>query len=132
MDIAAIHGHVIGVTIMGSWVVVMVLALVLRLAAADAEVPWFWRIVSIAQILLGVQLLFGLVLLVIRGGLPGDDGLSMAFHPLYGFVFPLIVLFYAHRFSRDGRMHRFSAFATAGLVIFALTLRGYTAIVFGS
>lgn len=131
MDIVSIHGQVIAFAIMGSWAAVMVVSLILRIVAADAEVGWFWRVVSFAQILLVVQLIIG-VYLWIRGGPPGTDTLTHVFHPLYGFVFPAIVLFYAHRFARDGRMHRFSAFATAGLVILALTLRGYTAIVFPS
>lgn len=130
MDFAAIHGHVIGVTIIASWGVVMLLALGLRIFAADAEAAWFWRVVSAAQILLGIQLLLGVGLWIVRGRLPGPDTLTMTFHPLYGFVFPFAVLFVAHRFARDGRAHPFTAFATAGLTIMALTLRGYTAVVY--
>lgn len=126
------HGELIAFAIMGSWAAIMLVSLGLRVFAADAEVGWFWRVVSAAQILLVVQLLIGLYLWIDSGQLPGEDTLAHVFHPLYGFVFPAIVLFYAHKLSRDGRMHRFSAFATAGLVIFALTLRGYTAIVFTS
>lgn len=128
MDITSIHGQLIAFTIMGSWAVIMLVSLALRVFAAEAEVGWFWRVVSAAQILLVVQLLIGMYLWITRGGLPGEDTLAHVFHPLYGFVFPALVLLYAHKVARDGRMHRFSAFATAGLVIFALTLRGYSAV----
>lgn len=133
MDIAAIHGYVIGVGIIGSWFVIMLLSLVLRLVKGGdpdaADVPWFWRVVSVAQVLLVVQLLIG-AYLFIRGGRPGPDTFTHVFHPLYGFVFPAVVLFYAHRFAREGRANPFTAFATAGLVIFGLTLRGFQAVVF--
>jgi hypothetical protein len=133
VDIASIHGYVIGTTIIGSWLVIMLLALVLRVVkrgAPDgaADVGWFWRVVSVAQVLLVVQLLVG-AYLFIRGGRPGPDGFTHAFHPLYGFVFPAVVLFYAHKLSREGRVNPFTAFATAGLVIFGLTLRGFQAVV---
>jgi hypothetical protein len=133
VDIAAIHGYVIGYGIMGSWLLIMLLSLVLRLVkrgdADVADVGWYWRTVSFAQILLVVQLLIG-TYLFIRGGRPGPDTFTHVFHPLYGFVFPAVVLFYAHKVAREGRANPFSAFAVAGLVIFALTLRGFQAIVF--
>lgn len=133
MDIAQIHGYVLGAGIIGGWLLISVVAGVLRLAkggdpSGAAEVPWFWRLVSIAQVLLGVQLLVG-AYLFIAGGRPGPDTFTHVFHPLYGFVFPAIVLFIAHKQSREGRRHPFTAFAVAGFVIFALTLRGFQAIV---
>jgi hypothetical protein len=129
--IVSAHGYVIGIAIMGSWALIMLLALGLRAFAADAEAGWFWKIVSAAQVLLGAQLVFGLVLWAIRGRLPGDELIDQVFHPLYNFVFPVVVLVVAHRASGDGRAHPFTAFATAGLVIFGLTARGFTAQVFG-
>lgn len=127
MSIAQIHGYVVGGTIVGSWLLVMILALVLRIAAGDRDVPWFWRIVSGAQILLAVQLLFGLVLLAI-GRRPAADLFTTSFHLLYGFVFPLVVLTVGHKYARDGRYHPLTAFAVVGLVNFGLTARGLTAI----
>jgi hypothetical protein len=83
----------------------------------------FWRAVSIAQILLAIQLAIGLVLMVL-GGRPGDGSWFIyIFHPLYGIVFPLVTLFFAHKWSREGRFHPHAAFAVAGLVIFGLSSR---------
>lgn len=133
IDVAQIHGYVIGTTIIGSWLVIMLLALVLRVVRrrdpeGAADVVWFWRLVSVAQVLLVVQLLVG-AYLWIRGGRPGPDAFTHGFHPLYGFVFPAVVLVYAHKLAREGRVNPFTAFATAGLVIFGLTLRGFQAVV---
>ena len=128
VSISQIHGYVVGGSIVGSWLIVMVLALVLRLVKGDDDVPWFWRIVSVAQILLAVQLLFGVVLLLMgRVPMPGDT-FTTVFHFLYGFVFPLVVLFYGHKFAREGRFHPLLVFAVVGLVNFGLTARGLSAI----
>ena len=127
MGLAQIHGYIVGGTIIGSWLLVMVVALILRVARPNGEVPWFWRLVSVAQIILGVQLLYGIVLFVRSwlgaGGFPGPDVFTHVFHPLYGFLFPGVVLFYGHKFSREERLHPLSAFAMVGLVNFGLSFR---------
>jgi hypothetical protein len=143
VSVAQVHGYVLGFGIIGSWLVVMLLSLVLRAlaarstdrdagsdAGADAEVPWFWRVVSAAQILLGVQLLVG-AYLFLAGGRPGPDTFIHVFHPLYGFVFPGIVLVYGHKLAREGRVHPFTAFAVVGLVNFGLTARAFMVAVVG-
>lgn len=128
VSISQIHGYVIGGGIVGSWLIVMLLALVLRAVSGDKDVPWFWRVVSIAQLLLGVQLLFGVVLLLMgRVPAPGD-AFTTGFHFLYGAVFPVVVLFFGHKYARDGRFHPLTAFAVVGLVNFGLTARGLSAI----
>lgn len=129
LDMAQIHGYLFGFAVIGSWLVVMVTALVLRVARRHGDVPWFWRLVSAAQILLGVQLLYG-AWLFLRGGRPGPDTFTHVFHPLYAFVFPLIVLFYGHKLAREGRLHPLSAFALVGLVNFGLTARAFMVAVF--
>lgn len=129
VDLAQIHGYLFGIIIVASWLIIMVIALVLRVARHDGDVGWFWRLVSIAQILLGIQLVYGTVLFLI-GGRPGPDTFTHVFHPLYAFVFPAIVLFYGHKVSRDGRMHPLSAFAVVGLVNFGLTARAFMAPIF--
>lgn len=121
---AALHGYMIGIALIGSWFVVMVVALVLRVAKRDGETPFFWRIVSIAQVLIALQLLIGLGLFA-AGGRPAADTFDTVFHMLYGAVFPGIVLFYGHKVAREGRMHPLSAFATVGLVNFGLTARSF-------
>ena len=135
MSIVEIHGYVLGFGIIGSWLVVMLLSLVLRVVRGrspdgGAEIGWFWRVVSFAQILLGVQLLVGAYLFIV-GGRPGPDTFIHVFHPLYGFVFPGVVLFYGHKLAREGRVHPLTAFAVVGLVNFGLTARAFMVAVVG-
>lgn len=124
MDLTALHGDIIGIASIGIWAVVALWALVLRLARRE-ETPTFWRAVSVAQVLLVVQLVIGLVLLAM-GRRPGGGGaFNVSFHLLYGAGFPLIVLIVGHKWSRDGRYNPHTIFSVVGLVIFALALRGY-------
>ena len=129
MSFTAIHGYLLGFIVIGSWAIIMLWALGLSLTSRE-DTPTFWRAVSVAQILLVLQLLLGLGLLVVgrRPGPPGDPtaALSLLFHLGYGVVFPLIVLFYGHKVAREGRFggpHR--VFAVVGLVIFGLTMRAW-------
>jgi hypothetical protein len=124
VSIAAVHGYVLGFGIIGSWFGIMVLSIILRAVKRDGEVAWFWKVVSFAQILLGIQLLIGAYLFIV-GGRPGPDTFTHVFHPLYGFVFPGVVLFYGHKLAREGRIHPLSAFAVVGLVNFGLTARAW-------
>jgi hypothetical protein len=121
MDLTTPHFW-IGFALISVWAVISGWSFALRLLRYD-ETPTFWRVVSVAQVLLVVQLAVGLVLLVL-GGRPGDGSLFVyIFHPLYGIVFPLLTLFFAHKWAREGRYHPHAAFAVAGLVIFGLTSR---------
>lgn len=123
MIITLIHQWV-GYVIVGSWAVVGGWALALRFLPYE-DTPTFWRAVSVAQILLFAQFLVGVALLVM-GRLPaGSDWFTNVFHVLYGAVFPVIVLFFAHKWSREGRRHPHTAFAVTGLVIFGLTARAW-------
>lgn len=130
VDLAQIHGYLFGVTVIASWLVIMIVALILRIAKRDGDVAWFWRLVSIAQVLLAIQLLYGTALFLL-GGRPGPDTFTHVFHPLYAFVFPAIVLFYGHKLAREGRIHPLSAFAVVGLVNFGLTARAFIVAIFG-
>lgn len=123
MDLAEPHTW-IGLALVSVWAVVSGWSFALRLLGYD-ETPTFWRVVSVAQVLLVIQLAIGLILLVL-GGRPGDQSLFIyIFHPLYGIVFPLLTLFFAHKWSREGRYHPHAAFAVAGLVVFGLTARAF-------
>lgn len=125
MDLTALHGYVIGFAIMGSWLLIMIWALVLRLLRADST-PVFWRAVSVAQILLVVQLVVGIALFLM-GRVPGPSGGvgTVLFHLAYGVVFPLVVLFVGHGVARGGRYRPHTVFAVVGLVNFALALRAW-------
>lgn len=130
--IAAAHGYVIGFTLIGAWAIITFWSLALRFTRYD-ETPTFWRAVSVAQSLLGLQLLVGLVLVVwwlfFGGPAPGANSgagwFNATFHILYGVVFPLVVLVVGHRMARDGRYDPHSVFAVVGLVIFGLTARAW-------
>lgn len=123
------HGYWLGVPVWASWVIIMVWALVLRLLNAG-ETPTFWRAVSVAQILLALQAVVGVVLLGLWAlglGPPPVPGSAFhsVFHVLYGLVFPLVVLVVGHRFAVQGRMEPHTAFAVVGLVNFGLLFRAW-------
>ena len=126
MTITGMHGYVLGFLLIGSWAVICVWALILRFAASE-ETPVFWRAVSVAQILLALQLIVGLVLLVM-GRRPGGEaasGRALAFHIAYGVVFPIITLVVGHKMARDGKYRPHAVFAVVGLVLFGLTARAW-------
>ena len=125
MSVSGVHGYVLGFVLIGSWAVICVWALALRFTKYE-ETPMFWRFVSLAQILLVVEVVVGVVLLLMgrRPG-PADDGATLAFHLAYGVLFPLITLVVGHRVARDGRYSAHSVFAVVGLVIFGLTARAW-------
>lgn len=129
MSVSAIHGYLLGFLVIGSWATICFWALALRLTRYG-ETPTFWRAVSVAQVLLSLQLLLGLVLGVLfamgRVGLPGDgSAFQVTFHVLYGVLFPMIVLVVGHRAARDGRYDAHSVFSVVGLVNFGLTARAW-------
>jgi hypothetical protein len=124
MDIATIHGYIIGFVIIASWAIVCGWSLALRFTRYT-DTPTFWRAVSVAQILLALQLLIGLVQFGV-GRLPGDgSAFDVSFHVLYGVVFPLIALAVGHGFARSGRFSPYAVFAVVGLVNFGLTARAW-------
>lgn len=136
MDLTWIHGWLAGLALIASWAIVAVWALVLRLAKAG-ETPLFWRAVSVAQLLLAAQLVLGLVLLGAwafgAAGLPGAaTAWDTTWHLLYGLVFPVVVLFFTHKWAREGRYNPHAAFSLAGLVVFGLTARAFMVGLLGS
>jgi hypothetical protein len=83
---------------------------------------WFWRLLAALQVLLGIQLVAGIVLLATGHRLPS------LLHLGYGVVFPLIALLVAHVLARsledDFDAHKI--FSVAAFVVFGLTLRALT------
>lgn len=132
MSITALHGYLLGFAVIGSWAVIMFWSLALSFLKYE-ETPTFWRVVSVAQILLVVQLVVGLILVVLwlagsgqpPGANSGGGWFNGTFHLLYGIVFPVIVLFVGHRMARQGRYNPHVVFALVGLVIFGLTGRAW-------
>jgi hypothetical protein len=132
VTLESLHGNVIGLALIGGWLTICFWSLALRFTSHE-ETPTFWRAVSAAQILLGLQLLLGLVLLVLGGrpGPRGDIG-TLLFHLAYGILFPLAVLVVAHGVARVGRYNPHSVFAFVGLVIFGLAARAWQVGIFGA
>lgn len=78
----------------------------------------FWRGVAAAQIGLGLQVVVGIFLYLVGGRRPP------ILHYAYG-LFPILVMFAAHRISRRLTGLEWAVFSFAGLVNFGLLLRAY-------
>jgi|SRR5215211_1768497 len=77
----------------------------------------YWGLLTVLQVMLGLQLLAGLVLFA-TGGRPA------LLHYLYGAVFPALVLVVCHVFSRGLEKPPYHLFFTIGaFFIFGLTAR---------
>jgi hypothetical protein len=130
--IVSAHGYLIGLPVVGVWAVIMFWSLALWPLRFD-DTPTFWRAVSVAQVLLVLQLVVGLVLLawwLLGGGQPpgansGGGWFNGTFHLLYGVVFPFVVLLVGHRVARGGNHSPHAVFAVVGLVNFGLTARAF-------
>jgi hypothetical protein len=78
---------------------------------------YFWGMLGVGQVLLGVQILFGVILLAM--------GRSKAWlHYSYG-LFAVLVLYAAHRISKKFGGVEWAVFAVASAIIFGLLLRAY-------
>jgi hypothetical protein len=130
--IVSAHGYLLGLAVVSSWAFVLFWGLALwRLPYP--ETPTYWRVVSVAQVLLGLQLLVGLVLLgwwLLGDGQPpgansGGGWFNATFHLLYGVVFPFVVLLFGHQAARSGERNPHAVFAVVGLVNFGLTARAF-------
>jgi hypothetical protein len=130
--IVAAHGYILGYLVVGVWAVLLFWSAALAFTRYD-ETPTFWRFVSLAQVLLVVQLIVGLVLVVwwlVGDGQPpgansGGGWFNGTFHLLYGVVFPFVVLLAGHSVARSGRYSPYVVFAVVGLVNFGLTARAF-------
>lgn len=125
MDLTAIHGYLLGYAVLASWPIIGVWSLALRFMDHE-ETPTFWRAVSVAQVLLVIQLVAGVVLLLL-GRMPGPEGgmRTLLFHLSYGVLSPLVVLVVAHAWAHRGRFNAHSIFAVVGLVNFGLAFRAW-------
>jgi hypothetical protein len=82
----------------------------------------FWRLIAALQVLLGVQLIAGIVLLATGHRLPS------LLHLGYGVVFPVIALVVGHVLARslEDDFDAYKIFTVAAFVVFGLTLRALT------
>lgn len=123
--ISGVHAYV-GFALVSVWAVLSGWALALSFMRYE-QTPTYWRALSVAQIFLGIQLIFGLGLYIGRGFAQiGVEGwFSTLFHPLYGFVFPILVLFVAHAVARKGERNAHRVFSLAAFIVFGLTARAF-------
>jgi hypothetical protein len=105
-----------GFVIVAGWGLLFLFGVGLFVARRDAN-RLYWGLLTVLQVLLGVQLLVGLVLLASGGRQP-------LLHYLYGAVFPALVLGVCHLFTRGLEKPPYHLFFTVGaLVVCGLTAR---------
>jgi len=111
----------IGFAVVGGWALLFLSGVVLWLLRRRDAPRWFWGLLAVLQVLLGVQLVAGIVVLVT--GRRAD-----ILHYGYGVVFPVIVLVIAHSIARglDDQSDAWKIFAIASFFVFGLTLRALT------
>ena len=81
----------------------------------------YWRVLAILQVVLAVQVLVGAVLFF-AGRRPPAISFTGA-HYVYGSLFPLVVLVFAHRFARRQTNIAVAVFGVAAFLCFGLTMR---------
>jgi hypothetical protein len=105
-----------GFAIVAGWGVLFLFGIGLFVTKRDAN-RLYWGLLTVLQVLLGVQLLVGLILLA--GG-----GRQPLLHYLYGAVFPALVIVVCHVFTRGLEKPPYHLFFTIGsFFVFGLTAR---------
>jgi uncharacterized membrane protein len=115
-----VHKYV-GYVIVGGWGLLFLWGSVAWLLRRDPT-AWFWRLLALLQVLLGIQLIAGIVLLSTGHHLPS------LLHLGYGVIFPVIALVIAHTLGRslEDEFDAFKIFTITAFVVFGLTLRALT------
>ena len=105
-----------GFVIVAGWGVLFLFGIGLFITKRDAG-RLYWGLLTVLQVLLGVQLLVGLVLLFSGGRQP-------LLHYFYGAVFPALVIGVCHVFTRGLEKPPYHLFFTIGsFFVFGLTAR---------
>jgi hypothetical protein len=108
--------EITGFVIVAGWALLFLFGIGLFIAKRDAN-RLYWGLLTVLQVLLGLQLLAGLVLLVTGGRQP-------LLHYLYGSVFPALVLGVCHLLTRGLEKPPYHLFFTIGaFFVFGLTAR---------
>ena len=82
---------------------------------------WYWNLLAAVQVVLGAQVVVGAILFAL-GGRPQSNGPNWL-HYVYGGLFPIGVLYVAHKYARKHRGVEVIIFGFACLVAFGLTFR---------
>jgi hypothetical protein len=105
-----------GFAVVAGWGVLFLFGIGLFVTKRDAN-RLYWGLLTVLQVLLGVQLVVGLVLLAAGGRQP-------LLHYLYGAVFPALVIVVCHVFTRGLEKPPYHLFFTIGsFFVFGLTAR---------
>ncbi|HEV8648861.1 MAG TPA: hypothetical protein VG276_05515 [Actinomycetes bacterium] len=108
--------RIAGVAIVAGWGALFLWGVGLFILRRDAG-RLYWGLLAVLQILLGLQLAVGLVLLALGNQRP-------LLHYAYGSVFPAVVLAVCHLFTRGLEKPPFHLFFTIGsFFVFGLTAR---------
>jgi hypothetical protein len=113
--VIALH-RVVGLAVGGIFGLVALWGLALWILNSDPG-RMFWRLVAAGQVGVVIQVVLGIVMFFLRGGME-------PLHYAYG-AFPLLVLWFTHRQSKKYEGLEWVAFSIAGLVIFGLQTRGF-------
>lgn len=105
----------IGFAILAIFTVLWVWGFIGRFRKKDPG-TWFWRLLAVIQVIVGIQVLVGLFLLV--KGFRAPEVL----HYAYG-VFPAVALIVAHIYARREKLYPWLPFAWAAFFSFGLALR---------
>ena len=108
----------IGFLVVGGFALLMLWGLLTRMRRKSDPGAWFWRVLAAEQVVLGIQVLAGIVLLIVYG-----VSKKPVLHYLYGSLFPITVLVVTHLFARDMERDQYKAFAVAAFICFGLTGR---------
>ena len=108
--------EVIGYTIVGAFALLMLVGLATWLMKRKEPWRWFWWVLAYAQVMVGLQVIAGIVLLIM--GERRD-----LLHYAYGGIFPILVLTTAHVVSRMEDRPAYVNFTWAAFFCFGLTLR---------
>jgi hypothetical protein len=106
----------LGWAVVVGFTLLMLGGLVAWLRKLDDAGRWFWSLLAALQVLVGLQIVGGIVLLIV--GRTQD-----LLHYLYGGVFPILLLVTAHVVSRTEERPAHLNFAWASFFCFGLTLR---------
>jgi hypothetical protein len=83
----------------------------------------FWSLLAMMQVALGIQAVLGIVLFLM-GYRPQSNGPGWL-HYVYGLIFPVVVLVFAHRYARSDRFKEIPwlVFGIAAFLIGFSTIR---------
>src|SRR2546429_1684835 len=102
--------EVVGYAIVGGFALLMLWGLGSWIAKRDPG-RWFWALLAVLQVTIGIQIVAGLILLAIYG-----IHARPVLHYLYGSLFPIIVLTIGHVLARDMERDQSKEFSVAPLL----------------